>query len=181
MPRFAGEAREDVIVLGIKLDVVLVQVFEELLGAKDLGNLDKLVRVAVAVEERLLAENHRREHSTKRPHIQGVIVFLEIHQQLGTLEIARSDTDIVFRALVVEFSQTPINQAKLENQLDSKIPNPLEPGINLKSTYLALLVINHDVVRLHIAVHDTLAVAEVERLEQLENVESDIVVGKAGV
>lgn len=57
-PRLAGESGENVIVLRIQLNVVLVQVLEELLGAKNLGNLDQLVGVAVSVEERLLAEDH---------------------------------------------------------------------------------------------------------------------------
>lgn len=100
----------------IQLNVVLVQVLEELLGAKNLGNLDQLVGVAVSVEERLLAEDHRCEHGTEGPHVQRVVVFLEIDKQLRTLEIARSDTDVVFRALVVEFSQTPINQTELEKE-----------------------------------------------------------------
>lgn len=56
-----------------------------------------------------------------------------------------------------------------------------ESSANIEFTYLALLVINHDIVGLHIAMHDTLAVAEVKRLEQLEDIEANIVVGKAGV
>lgn len=42
-------------------------------------------------------------------------------------------------------------------------------------------MINHDVVGLHIPMHNALAVTEVQRLEQLENVEANIVIGKAGV
>lgn len=42
-------------------------------------------------------------------------------------------------------------------------------------------MINHDIVGLHIPMHDTLAVAEVQRLKQLENVETNVVIGKAGV
>jgi hypothetical protein len=51
----------------------------------------------------------------------------------------------------------------------------------IESTNLALFMINHDIVGLHIPMHDTLAVAEVQRLKQLENVEANIVIGKAGV
>lgn len=51
----------------------------------------------------------------------------------------------------------------------------------LHFTYLALLMINHDVMGLHIAVHDTLAVTEVQRLEELVDVEADIIVREAGV
>jgi hypothetical protein len=42
-------------------------------------------------------------------------------------------------------------------------------------------VVNHDVVRLDITVHDALAVAEVESLEQLEDVVAHVVVLELGV
>lgn len=113
MPRLPGETGEDVVVLRVQFNVVLVQVLKELLGAKNLGDLDQLVRIATSVEERLLTEDHGCEHSTQGPHIQRIVVFLEINQQLGTLEIARCNADVVFRALVVELSQTPIDQTKL--------------------------------------------------------------------
>lgn len=65
VPGFPGETREDLVVLRVKLNVVLVQVLKELLGSKNLGDLHQLVRVAVAVEEGLLAEDHRGKHRTK--------------------------------------------------------------------------------------------------------------------
>lgn len=37
-------------------------------------------------------------------------------------------------------------------------------------TDLALLVINHDVVRFHVSVHDPPRMAEIERLQQLKDV-----------
>ena len=43
-------------------------------------------------------------------------------------------------------------------------------------SYLSLFVINHDVVRLNISVHYSLAVAEIQRLQQLVDVVADIVV-----
>jgi len=42
-------------------------------------------------------------------------------------------------------------------------------------------MVNHDVVRLDIAVHDALAMAIVEGLEQFENVESHVKVLELGV
>jgi hypothetical protein len=42
-------------------------------------------------------------------------------------------------------------------------------------------MINHDIVGLNITVHNALAVAEIERLQQLVNIEADVIVGKAGV
>jgi hypothetical protein len=42
-------------------------------------------------------------------------------------------------------------------------------------------MIDHDIVGLHISVHDALAVTEVQRLEELINVEANIIVREAGV
>jgi hypothetical protein len=39
-------------------------------------------------------------------------------------------------------------------------------------------VVNHDVVRLDIAVHDALGVTEVKSFEQLEKIEADVKVGE---
>lgn len=47
--------------------------------------------------------------------------------------------------------------------------------------HLSLLMINHDVVWLHISVHYALAVTEIQRFQQLKNVISDIVVLEFGV
>jgi hypothetical protein len=46
---------------------------------------------------------------------------------------------------------------------------------------LSFLVVDHNVVRLDISMHDSLAVAEVECLEQLKDVISDIVVDESRV
>ena len=53
------------------------------------------------------------------------------------LEVAGGDADIVVLARVVELGEAPIDQ-----------------------TELSLLMINHDIVRFHISVHDTHWVAE---------------------
>ena len=45
-------------------------------------------------------------------------------------------------------------------------------------TYLALLVIDHDIVRLDITVHDALAVAEIQGLQELKDIVPDIIVGE---
>ena len=42
-------------------------------------------------------------------------------------------------------------------------------------------MVNHDVVRFHVSVHDALAVAVVEGLEQLKNVVAHVVIGELGV
>ena len=47
--------------------------------------------------------------------------------------------------------------------------------------YFSVFVINHDVVRLDIAMHDALAVAKVESLEQLEDIVADIKIVELGI
>lgn len=50
-----------------------------------------------------------------------------------------------------------------------------------RESHLALLVVYHDIVRLHIPMHDALAVAEVQRLEQLIDVVPHIIVDELGI
>lgn len=66
------------------------------------------------MEEGLLAEDHGRKHGPQAPHVKAVVVFLEVNQQLRTLEITRSNADVVLSAGVVELSQTPVNETQLE-------------------------------------------------------------------
>lgn len=42
-------------------------------------------------------------------------------------------------------------------------------------------MIDHDIVRLHIAMHDTLTMAEVQRFEELIDIVADIVVGESRI
>lgn len=48
-------------------------------------------------------------------------------------------------------------------------------------THLSVLMIDHNVMRLHISVHDALAVTEVQGLEEFVDVESDVEVREFGV
>lgn len=113
VPRLLLKAAQDIVVLSIQLNFVLVEVIEELVGAEDLSDLDELVRVGITVEERLLAEDHGGEHGAQAPHVQAVVVLLEIDEQLGAFEVAGGDADVVFGSRVVEFGQAPVNQAQL--------------------------------------------------------------------
>lgn len=113
VPGLLAETAENVIVLGVELNLVLVEVLEELIGSQNLGDLDKLVGVALSVEEGLLAEDHGGKHGSETPHVETVVVFLEVDEQLGALEVSRCYTDVVFRCGVIKLGQTPIDQAKL--------------------------------------------------------------------
>lgn len=122
VPGLLLEPTQDIVVLSIQLYLVLVQVVEQLVRAENLGNLYKLVRVRIAVEKRLLAEDHRGEHGSKGPHVQAVVVLLEIDQQLRALEIPGRDTDVVLSSWMVKLGQTPINQAQLQAKFVSEYP-----------------------------------------------------------
>lgn len=101
---------------------------------------------------------HAGKHATQAPHVETVIVLLKVDEQFGALEVARGDPYVVFCVGVIVFSEAPVNKPEL-----------------------SLLVINHDVVRFHISVHNTARVAEVEGLEQLGDVVAHVKVGEPRV
>jgi len=123
---------------------------------------------------------HAGKHGAQAPHVERVVVFLEINKQLGALEVTRCDTDIVLCSRVVEFCETPVDQTKLEVKLRKMIVSNeyfRASLINFPSyrispwhekstwpTYLALLVFDHDIVGLDISVHNALGVAKVQSL-----------------
>ena len=81
---------------------------------------------------------------------------MEVNKKLGTLEVAGSYAHVVLLTWVVELSKTPINEAEL-----------------------AVSVVNHDVMRLDIAVHDSLRMAVIEGLQDFEHVITNIKVVEA--
>ena len=80
MPGFLGVLADHIIVLLVKCDIVLFDVGEELVCAEDLGDLDELIVVVLALEEWLLLEDHAREHATQGPDVEGVVIGLQIYQ-----------------------------------------------------------------------------------------------------
>lgn len=121
-----GSPAQDIVVLCVKFDVVFLEVGVQLIRAQDLGDLHQLVIVVVSVEKGFFSEDlgpssemcaaaqgnihHGREHAPQTPHVQAVVVFLKVYQQLWALEIARSHPDVVFCLWVVKLSQTPVNE-----------------------------------------------------------------------
>ena len=157
-PRLArdGLRWEKILVVRVEDQAVLVEVGVELLGSEHLRDLDELVIVVTSLEERLTLEDHTGKHAAKRPNVQRVIVGLKINKQFGSLEVSRSDANIILLPGMVKFGQTPINQSEL-----------------------AVRVVDHNVVRLDIAMHDAFRVAEVERLKNLIHVEANVEVVEA--
>lgn len=88
VPGLLLKAAEDVVVLGVELNLVAIEVVEEVVGAENLCDLDELVRVTVAVKEGFFAEDHRGKHGAEAPHVEAVVVFLEVDEELGALEVA---------------------------------------------------------------------------------------------
>ena len=125
------------------------------------------------MKEWLLPEDHGSQHAAQTPHVQTVVVHLIVHQQLRTLavivgsnnrrerrgktdlEISAGHPHVVLLAGVVELGQPPVDQSQ----------SPV-------------LVVDHHVVRLHVAVHDAHAVAVVQGPQQLVQISPDIVVSQ---
>jgi hypothetical protein len=102
--------------------------------------------------------DHGRKHATKTPHIQAIVIFLEVDQKFWTLEVTRGDTDIVFRFWVIELGEAPIDEPQLSNACRLRIRTLSIQDLN-KLAHLAVFMIYHDVVRFYVSVHDSLGVA----------------------
>lgn len=132
VPRLFWVLAQDIVVVGIQSDIVLFNVSEKVISSKDFRNFHQLVVIVFALEEWLLLEDHTSEHASQGPYIEGVIISLEIDQQLRSLEVPRGHSDVVLLLRVVEFGKTPIYQSKS-----------------------LVVVVDHDIMRLHISMHYT--------------------------
>ena len=56
---------------------------------------------------------HRGEHTPIAPHVETIIILLEVYQQLWALKITRRHTDIVLCFWMVKLGQSPVDQAQL--------------------------------------------------------------------
>jgi len=77
-----------------------------------------------------------------------------VDKQLGPLEVSRGHAHVVFFLFVEELGQASVYQLQL-----------------------LLLRVHEDVLRLHVAMHDSFRVTIVKGLEQLKEVQSDLEVG----
>lgn len=147
---------ENVIVVAVQSNIVLFDVGEKVIGSQNFCDLDKLIIVVLSLEEWLLLENHSCEHAPEGPDIEGVVIGLEVNEELRSLEVSGGDSHIVLLLRVVKFSETPIDKSQS-----------------------LVVVVDHDVVRLHISVHDSLRVAVVQSLKHFIDVKSDVVICEA--
>mmetsp|Transcript_12226 Transcript_12226/g.22110 ORF Transcript_12226/g.22110 Transcript_12226/m.22110 type:complete len:371 (+) Transcript_12226:309-1421(+) len=153
LPGFFRMPPQNPIEMGVQFQVIGIQVMEQFLRPKNLGNFDQLIVVIMSVKEGLLPENHPREHTSQTPHIQRVIILLQIHQQLRPLEVPTRNTDVILPPRMVKLGQTPINQPQLP-----------------------LLVIDHHIVRLDIPMHHPIGMTIIQSLEKLKYVITNIII-----
>mmetsp|Transcript_13472 Transcript_13472/g.36199 ORF Transcript_13472/g.36199 Transcript_13472/m.36199 type:complete len:259 (+) Transcript_13472:1393-2169(+) len=136
----------------IKDKTVLVQVLVQICGAKHSRNFHQLVLIVGAAEEWFALENHSRQHTSEAPDVERVVVILQIDEQLGSFEVARSNAHVVLFVRMVKLGQTPINNSDF-----------------------SLRVVNHDVVRLDISMHDAVRMRVIERAQDLIDVVANLV------
>ena len=80
---------------------------------------------------------------------------------------------------MVEFGETPVDQPKLS---ESQWPlRRKKDRAGARAAYFSVLMVDHNVMRLHVAVHDALAVTVVQSLEELKNVVPHVVVLELGI
>ena len=158
VPRLFRVASQNAVKVRIQLEIIRIQVVEELFCAEHFGNLHQLVVVIMAVKERFLSEDHSSKHASQAPHVERIVVLLQVHQQFRSLEVSRSNSDIVLSSRVVKLCESPVNEAQLP-----------------------LLVVNHDVVWLHVPMHDPVGMTIIESLEELKDVEANVEIGKRRV
>ena len=65
LPTLLWKSAENIVILLIKFNIVLVEVFEKIICTKYFGDFDQLIRVAVTVKEWFFSEDHRSKHSTE--------------------------------------------------------------------------------------------------------------------
>lgn len=133
VPGLLLKAAQDIIILCIQLNLVLIQVVKQIISAENLSDLDELIRVRATMEKRFFPEDHGCEHGTQTPHVQAVVVLLEINEQFRTLEVTRGHAHVVLGSRMVKFGQTPVNQAELYHVSEC---SEISDGKKVKITFL---------------------------------------------
>ena len=117
------------------VDLVASHVVQQCLRSHDINDFHQLVIVVLSLEESVHFKHEASEGAADCPHVEGVIVLLVLDEELGALVVARCDTHIIFLLGLVEICEAPVDQAQV-----------------------AVFVVDHDVERLDVTVHDTVQV-----------------------
>lgn len=120
----------------------------------------------------------------KRPDPHSNLI---VHKKLWSFKVAGGDSDVVLLSWVVKLGQTPVNKTQLQSEANRewKVGNQLRTkkihnSSNNKTglfcigvqtvivfiIHLAVFMIDHHVMWLHISVHDSHTVAVVQGLEE---------------
>lgn len=117
------------------VELVASHVVQQGLGSHDVHDFHKLVIVVLSLKESVHFEHEASERAANCPHVERVIVLFVLDEELGALVIARCDTHIIFLLRLVEICEAPVDQAQV-----------------------AIIVVNHNVERLHVTMHDAVKV-----------------------
>jgi len=91
-----------------------------------------LIVVIRSLEERVNIEKHTGKGAPKRPNVQRVVIFPVLDEEFWSFVVSAGDADVVLLLGLVEVGEAPVD--------DSEV---------------ALVVVNHDVERLYITMHDS--------------------------
>ena len=78
--------------------------------------------------------------------------------------------------IVLHMSRQPFNIIKTPTNHHPPTTPPFNAHHTISTTNLPMLMVDHDVVRLNVSVHDPHTVAVVQGLQQLKEIEPDVVV-----
>jgi len=123
-----------------------------------MNNLHELIIVVFSTEEWLTTEDECCKYASKGPEIETVVIILNVNEELRALEVARSDTDVVLHAGMIKLCKAPVDELQLASG-----------GVD------------HDVMWLNIAMHDSIHVAEVQSAQQLEHVVPNVIIREGGI
>ena len=63
------------------------------------------------MEEGLLLKNHPGKHAAQGPEVEGIVVLLEVHQQLGPFEVARRHSHVVLTPFKRELGSEQLSKS----------------------------------------------------------------------
>jgi len=144
---------KNIIVVWVHGHIVFFNVSKEVVSSQNFGNLHKLIVVVFTLEEWLLLEDHTCEHAAKWPDIKRVIIGLQVNEKLRSFKVSGCNSNIVLLLRMIEFRKTPIDKSQ-----------PL------------VIVVDHDIMWLHISMHNTLRMAVVKSFQYFKDIESNVVV-----
>jgi hypothetical protein len=125
--------------IGIQREIILPHVLQQVVCAEDLSHFDKLIIVVISVKEWILLEDDLSHGASSTPNIKGIMISAVIDKQFGSFVVSRGNSDVVLLVGEIEIGEAPVNDPQF-----------------------FLLIVEHDILRLDVSVHDTMRVTVVE-------------------